>query len=135
MFHENKKRFLLFQTFILFLIGLWSAFGTVLFYVLEKRPHDQACYDAKYTADSNTIELKKSLITYIKINASTSNDPIEVISNVRQLVDSYGGTVLTDYLNGYRGKDCIENSPWHFSNIFLFVASHFFSDFINFYSF
>ena len=126
MFQKNKTQFFTYLAFILLLIGAWSTFGTVLFYLLEKRPHDMACYDAKREAEKNTIVLRNSLISYIKINASTSKNLTEVSHHLNDLMENYADTVIRDYWNGYQGNDCIEYSSWNIPNIFLLVVSLFF---------
>lgn len=125
MFFKNKFHFFLFQTLMLFLIISYSLFGMLLFYAIEKRPHDNVCYDAKREADASRLELRNQLISYIKGNASTSNNLTEVVFYLNDLLDGYTQTALAQYLGGYAGSDCVQYSAWTLANVFLFAVRRF----------
>lgn len=98
--------------------------------MLEQENELTNCYEGKSTETSNVINLKTTLINYIKNNislsaADTSKDNETVANNnIEQFLQDFRDQVLT--IKGsyyYTGQNCkTDSSVWNFPNALLFTV-------------
>ena len=123
MLHKSKLKYVFIQIIVLIFIAVYLAWGTYLYYVLEKNSYVKLCYDGQQQDVINRVSLSQTIVDYLKKNITQSDNMTEAISYVSDSLNNYATFVLSNrQSNFYVGQDCTSQSSWNIPNILLFAV-------------
>lgn len=126
---KRVSKFLFSHIGLVAMVIIYSIAGAFLFQLLEQHEEAKTCQEGKGQEETNIVNLRSQLLTYIQFNISTNpNDPSkdnETVANTKidQWLEDFR-TAVNDNRDTYKytGQDC-SSSKWSFGNSLLFAVT------------
>ena len=123
MAYKSKFKYIFTQLIAVIFIAIYLTWGTYLYYVLEKNEYNKLCYEGKQQDDLSRLNLRNTIVNYLKSNLTESGNITEAMLYVEQNIIDYRSFVLSNRGSTvYIGQDCLNQSNWNIPNIVLFVV-------------